>query len=126
MTQVDTLNRSGFQARLQARRQQVEAMLRSFEWTWTTAVIFSVGLVFFVMLSTSVIPSFWLYFADQKLKWDGSGPNGFWLKELRDAVAMGLVTGPFVTVLILAAILQNWRRKLRGSGGDVRPTGGYR
>ena len=45
---------------------------------------------------------------------------------LRDAVAMGLTTGPIITVLIVAAVLQNWRSKLRGRSGDVRPTGGYR
>ena len=53
-------------------------------------------------------------------------PTGFWLKELRDAVAMGLVTGPFISVLVVATIMQNWRRKLRGAGGDSRPSGGYR
>ena len=35
-------------------------------------------------------------------------------------------TGPIVTVLVASAAMQNWRRKLRGGGGDVRPTGGYR
>ena len=45
---------------------------------------------------------------------------------LRDAIAMGLTTGPIIMVLVLGAILQNWRRKLRGESGDVRPTGGYR
>jgi hypothetical protein len=48
------------------------------------------------------------------------------LLMLRDAIAMGLTTGPIVTVLVVSAILQNWRRKLRGQSGDVRPTGGYR
>ena len=38
---------------------------------------------------------------------------------------MGLATGPIITVLIVASILQNWRRKLRGQT-DSRPTGGYR
>jgi hypothetical protein len=45
---------------------------------------------------------------------------------LRDAIAMGLSTGPIVTVLVVAPLLQNWRRKLRGESGEVRPTGGYR
>ena len=45
---------------------------------------------------------------------------------LRDAVAMGLTTGPLVTVIVVAAVMQNWRRKLRGADGDSRPTGGYR
>jgi hypothetical protein len=113
-------------ARLAHRKQQVERFLKTFEWTWTTAIVFSVGLTFFILISTSVLPSFWLYFADQKLKWSGAGPNGFWLKELRDAIAMGLTTGPIITILVGAAVVQNWRRKLRGQSGDVRPTGGYR
>ena len=113
-------------SRLASVKERVEAFLKTFEWTWTNAVVFSLGLTFFILISTSVLPSFWLYFADQKLKWSGAGPNGFWLKELRDAIAMGLVTGPIVTILIAAAVVQNWRRKLRGQSGDVRPTGGYR
>jgi hypothetical protein len=105
---------------------RVEAFLKAFEWTWTTAVVFSLGLTFFILISMAVIPSFWLYYADQVLKWDGSGPQGTLLKILRDAVAMGLSTGPLITVLVGAAIMQNWRRKLRGSSADARPTGGYR
>jgi ABC-type Fe3+ transport system permease subunit len=126
MSQVETLNETSKGSKRQARKARVEAFLRDFEWTWTKAVVFCLGLVFFLVIATSVLPSFWLYFADQKLKWDGSGPNGFWLKELRDAVAMGGVTVPIIAVIVLTPIMQNWRRKLRGSGGDSRPTGGYR
>jgi hypothetical protein len=118
--------RSAMASRLASGKARVEAFLKTFEWTWTTAIVFSVGLMFFILVSTSVLPSFWLYFADQKLKWSGAGPNGFWLKELRDAIAMGLTTGPIITIVIAAAIVQNWRRKLRGRSGDVRPSGGYR
>jgi hypothetical protein len=39
---------------------------------------------------------------------------------------MGLTTGPIITILVVAAAMQNWRKKLRGSAGDSRPTGGYR
>ena len=122
MSQIDTVERS----KAPGIKERVEGFLRTFEWTWTNAVLFCLALLFFTMITTSVIPSFWLYFADQKLKWDGSGPQGFWLKELRDAVAMGLVTGPFISILVVAAIMQNWRSKLRGSGGGSRPSGGYR
>jgi hypothetical protein len=122
---------------MQRRRARLEDLVKRFEWTWTSAVIFSVGLVFFILITVAVIPSFWLYYADQVLKWDGGAPHeilpflpwtldGFWLKELRDAVAMGLSTGPLVTVLVAAAVMQNWRRKLRGAQSDTRPTGGYR
>jgi hypothetical protein len=106
--------------------ERADKLLKGFEWTWTKAAVFCLGLAFISLISIAVIPSFWLYFADQKLKWDGSGPNGFWLLKLRDAVAMGLTTGPFLTFYVLAAILQNHRRKLRGETGDTRPTGGYR
>jgi hypothetical protein len=122
MSQIEELQGS----RIHAVKGRAEAFLKDFEWTWTTAVLFSVGLVFAIMITTSVIPSFWLYYADQKLHWDGSGPKGTVLKELRDAVAMGLVTGPFITILVASAIMQNWRRKLRGASSDARPTGGYR
>ena len=113
-------------ARLEKPKARAEAFLKAFEWNWTKAVVFSLGLVFFILITTSVIPSAWLYLANAKLKWDGSGPNGFWLKELRDAVAMGLVTVPIIVIFIVAVIMQNWRAKLRGQGGESRPTGGYR
>jgi hypothetical protein len=88
---------------------------------------------FFLVITTSVIPSFWLYFADSNLKWNGAGQHklifitlsGFWLKELRDAIAMGFATGLIITLLIGSAVMQNWRRKLRGQTA-ARPAGGYR
>ncbi len=123
--------------RIAPAKERAEAFLKHFEWTWANAVAFSVGLVFFLLITVAVLPSFWLYFADQVLLWDGGAPHrilpfipwtlqGFWLKELRDGVAMGLSTGPLVTVLVGAAIMQNWRRRLRGASSDSRPTGGYR
>jgi hypothetical protein len=129
--------------RLAPQKERAESFLRGFEWTWTSAVVFSMAILFFILITMAVIPSFWLYFADQKLMWDGGVDHplfpwswaqkvlpwvipGFWLKELRDAVAMGLSTGPLVTILVAAAILQNWRRRLRGAQSEARPTGGYR
>jgi len=129
MSQVEVATTPRFaktKARLAHRKQQTEGFLKAFEWTWTKAIVFSMALTFLILITTSVIPSFWLYFADQKLKWSGAGPNGFWLKELRDAIAMGLATTPIIVILVVAAVVQNWRRKLRGQSGDVRPTGGYR
>ncbi len=129
MSQVEVATTPRFaktKARLAHRKQQAEGFLKTFEWTWTKAIVFSMALTFLILITTSVIPSFWLYFADQKLKWSGAGPNGFWLKELRDAIAMGLATTPIIVILVAAAVMQNWRRKLRGQSGDVRPTGGYR
>jgi hypothetical protein len=127
-----------------SRRERVETFLKEFEWTWTTAVVFALGLVFFLLISTSVLPSFFLYVAEQKFGWQGPTdieaalleiptllPGGDpavydeLLLEVRDSIAMGLSTGPIITLLVAAAIMQNWRRKLRGQS-DNRPTGGYR
>ena len=129
-TTPKTLPGGGRGTRLKTR---VEDFLRTFEWTWTNAVVFAIGFTFFILISTSVLPSFWLYFADSELRWDGSSAQrvlffelpGQLLFYIRDAVAMGLATGPIITVLIVASILQNWRRKLRGQT-DSRPAGGYR
>ncbi|HSL16198.1 MAG TPA: hypothetical protein VK962_07945 [Actinomycetota bacterium] len=112
--------------RLVALRQRAEPIVRDFEWTWTTAVLASLALAFFSMITMVVMPSAWMYIAEQQFGWGGPSGTGDWWLELRDAVAMGLTTGPFVTVLVLAVLMQNWRRRLRGRTGDSRPTGGYR
>ena len=120
--------------RLQEVKERAEAFLRDFEWTWTTAVLFSIAFLFFLLITAVIVPSFWMYFAEQELGWGGpTDVEGFLrapigqegLLQLRDAIAMGLTTGPIVTAMVAAVILQNWRKKLRGGSAD-RPTGGYR
>jgi ABC-type Fe3+ transport system permease subunit len=120
--------------RLQKAKERAETFLREFEWTWTTAVLFSIAFVFFLLITAVIIPSFWMYFAEQKLGWGGPTDIEAFLRapiskegfvELRDAIAMGLITGPIITVLVVAVLMQNWRKKLRGRSAD-RPTGGYR
>ncbi len=146
MSQVETTARSP----IQTVKRHVEAFLRDFEWSWTNAVLLSLALLFFLLIAGAVLPSWWMYYSEQKLGWQGptdleaflrapfntslpffSAEGFLWLSDeahlmLRDAIAMGLTTGPVIAVLVLGAILQNWRRKLRGESGDVRPTGGYR
>ncbi len=146
MSQVETVARSP----IQTVKRHVESFLRDFEWSWTSAVLFSMALLFFLLITTSVMPSWWMYYAEQVLGWQGptdleaflrdpfNTGGGFFSREsflwlsyegllmLRDAIAMGLTTGPIITVLVVSGIMQNWRRKLRGQSGDVRPTGGYR
>jgi hypothetical protein len=111
--------------RIQRLKEPTERFLRDFEWTWTKAVLFSLGLGFFSVITMAVIPSFWLYFAEQELGWDGLSGTSDWRPLARDFVAVNLSMGPFVTVIVAASILQNWRRRLRGASAD-RPTGGYR
>ena len=50
-------------------KERAEPIVKNFEWTWTTAVVFSLGFAFFSVITMAVIPSFWLYFAEQKLGW---------------------------------------------------------
>jgi len=106
-------------------KERTERFLKGFEWTWTKAVVFCLGFGFFAVITMAVIPSFWMYFAEQKLGWSGISGTSDWQPLARDAVAMGLATGPFITVVVAATIMQNWRRKLRGASSD-RPAGGYR
>jgi hypothetical protein len=114
--------------------ERAEPLVKSFEWSWTTAVLGAFGIIGFLLVSAIILPSAWLYFAESKLDWKGPtnieallqdplGPE-LWL-QIRDVIAMGLTTGPIVTLLVAAAIMQNWRKKLRG-GDATRPTGGYR
>jgi hypothetical protein len=144
MSQIDVTSRSRFQERRSGVKARIEDFLRSFEWTWTLAVTFSLVLVFFLLISTSIMPSFWMYYAEQKIGWAGPTDVEAALRQVptlmpggqpaeydqlllmvRDGVAMGMTTLPFVLVLVISAALQNWRRKLRGGEGS-RPTGGYR
>lgn len=111
--------------RLLKLKERAEVFLKDFEWTWTTAVVFSLGLSFFAVITMAVIPSFWLYFAEQKLGWGGLSGTSNWRPLLRDFIAVNLTMGPFVTVVIAGVLMQNWRRRLRG-GSAERPGGGYR
>ena len=124
-------------------KDRTEPIVKNFEWTWTNAVLFCMVLVFFLLISTSVIPSFWMYFAEQKIGWAGPTDVEAFLREpfgsgitdplssegylmVRDAIAMGLTTVPFILLLVVSAAMQNWRKKLRGGDAGARPSGGYR
>jgi len=125
MSQVEIARKSKLQERIAGPKARLEEFLKTFEWTWTTAVVFCVGLWFFILIFAVVVPSFWMYFAEQKLGWAGPSGGGSWALEIRDAIALGLSTGPLVTIVVAAVIMQNWRKRLRGVSAE-RPTGGYR
>jgi hypothetical protein len=143
MSQIDVAGKSRMKQRTSGLRARTEAFLRAFEWTWTNAVLFSFVLVFFLLISAVIMPSFWMYFAEQKIGWAGPTDVEAFLRQpfgsgltdplssegylmVRDAIAMGLTTVPFILLLVVSAAMQNWRKKLRGGGGGARPTGGYR
>ena len=101
--------------------ERINRFLKDWEWTWTSAVVFSVALAFAAIIILAVIPSFWLYFADQTLRW-----KTFWLVKLKEALAAGWITTWFGIFFLAAYLLQKQRQKLRGVGGETRPSGGYR
>jgi hypothetical protein len=143
MSQIDVATKSGTKQRTSGMKAAVEDFLKAFEWTWTNAVLFCLALTFFILISTSIMPSFWMYFAEQKIGWAGPTDVEAFLKQpfgssitdplspygyvmVRDAIAMGLTTVPFILILVVSASMQNWRKKLRGGDAGSRPSGGYR
>jgi hypothetical protein len=101
--------------------ERFNRFLKEWEWTWTTAVVFSVALTFGAIIVLAVIPSFWLYFADQVLQW-----KSFWLVKLKEAIAAGWITVNFALFFLVAYLMQKQRQKVRGTGGGTRPVGGYK
>jgi hypothetical protein len=128
----------GLQERAKPYTDRFQRFVREFEWTWTKAVIVSLVLWFLAMTFIAYVPSWWLYYADQKLGWHkcpcvGSHhfkylnldvPN-FWLFKARDVVAVILFSIPFGAFVVIPYHLQKLRRRLR-SESESRPTGGYR
>jgi hypothetical protein len=100
--------------------ERTEVFLKNWEWTWTRATVASLGVAFFTLLFTAIIPSWWLYFADQTLRW-----RSFWQLKFRDLIAIVIIVGSFSVILGTAYGLQQWRNRLRGTGAEHR-TGGYR
>ena len=126
----------GMRERLTPRIKQLETFVREWEWTWSRAVITSLILWFIGIGVLAILPSWWLYFADQSehtlLGWHlGWRPcpcpdaAHFWLNKLRDVIASGLFGTPFLLFIVVPLLLQKWRRRLRGES-EARPTGGYR
>ena len=109
------------QRRLRPFVERGEQFLREWEWTWTKAAVGGVLISFAALTTMAVIPTWWLYFADNTLGWKGR-----LLKTVRDIIALGwltVVVGVFVVTLYK---LQTIRRRLRGEKQAERYSGGYR
>ena len=123
---MDVPQTQGLRERFAPQIEAFEKVLKEFEWTWTKAVLFSFGFTVFLLVSMVLIPSAFMYWSETTLGWKGPSGGGDWQTPFRDAIAMGLTTGPLISVWIVASWLQNYRRKLRGRTGDTRASGGYR
>ncbi len=100
-------------------RDRIEGFVRDWEWTWTRAVLAALGIAIFLLIFEGIIPSFFLYFADQKLLWRST-----WLLVLRDLITTGEAGTSLIVFLVAVVMLQNWRRKLRS--GEAASQKGYR
>ena len=118
----------GLQERARPHVERFQAVVREFEWTWTKAVVASLVLWFLAIGLIAFVPSWWLYFADQKLGWHKcpcTTTLKFFEFKARDVVAVILFSIPFGGFIMIPYHLQKLRRRLR-SESDSRPTGGYR
>jgi hypothetical protein len=111
-------------ARFERPITRIERFLREFEWTWTKAVVFALIMWLIGITFIALIPSYWLYLAEQRFGWRDT-PETFLLFELRDLVAIALFSAPFGAMIVIPYYVQKWRRRLR-SESESRPTGGYR
>ena len=105
-----------------------ERFLRDFEWTWTKAVLAALVLWLAGIWLIAQVPSWWLYFASDKLGWRPCpcpSTTKFWLFILRDVIASMLFGIPFGGFIMVPYYLQRTRRRLR-SESESRPVGGYR
>jgi hypothetical protein len=107
--------------RLRPLIRRGEVFLREWEWTWTSAFIAGVGISFLAITTLAVIPSWWLYFADQTLQW-----RSRLMITLRDLVAVGWLSVWAGAFVITAYKIQVIRRRLRGEKQAERYSGGYR
>ena len=82
-----------------------------------------VGISFLAITTLAVLPSWWLYFAEQTLGWTTQDRL---LIAFRDSVAMGWITVWVVVFVVTAYKVQTLRRRLRGEKQAERYTGGYR
>jgi len=118
----------GVKERAQPAVLRFQRFVRDFEWTWTKAVVTAFALWFLAIGLIGFLPSWWLYFADQKLGWSPCPcPSTLkWVEfKLRDLIAIVLFSVPFGGFIMVPYHLQRLRRRLR-SESESRPTGGYR
>jgi type II secretory pathway component PulF len=111
----------GLERRMRPYVERGESFLREWEWTWTTAFVAGVVISFFAITTLAVIPSWWVYFADQTLKW-----RTRFLISIRDLIATGWIsvwTGFFIITFYKLQVI---RRRIRGERQAERYAGGYR
>jgi hypothetical protein len=109
--------------RVQPLVERGQVLLREWEWTWTTAFLAGVAIAFAAITTMAVIPSWFLYFAEQTLGWTKENRI---LLTLRDVLVTGYLTVVVGAFVVTAFKIQTIRRRLRGEKQAERYSGGYR
>lgn len=113
----------GLERRLRPYVERGEKFLREWEWTWTSAVAVGLFVSFVALTTLAVIPSWLLYFAEERLGWTN---RSRFLASVRDIIANGFIgvwTGIFIITFYKLQVI---RRRLRGERQSERYAGGYR
>ena len=100
-----------------------ERFLKEWEWTWTSAFIAGILISFAALIFLAIIPSWWIYFAENKLGWGGTNRL---MVTVRDMLAMGYLTTVAAAFVVIAYQVQVIRKRLRGEKQAERYSGGYR
>jgi hypothetical protein len=100
-----------------------ERFLKEWEWTWTSAFIAGIVISFLAIIFLAVVPSWWIYFASNKLGW--TDPKRI-LVTIRDMLAMGYLTVVAAAFVVTGYLVQVIRKRLRGEKQAERYSGGYR
>jgi hypothetical protein len=111
----------GLERRMRPYVERGERFLRGWEWTWTSAFLAGIVISFVALTTLAVLPSWWIYFADQTLQWR----TRFWI-SVRDIIATGWIGVWTVAFIVTFYKLQVIRRRLRGEKQSERYAGGYR
>jgi hypothetical protein len=104
--------------------------------SWTRAIILGLLIWIFVILTTGQIPSYIIYFFDQKVSTiidlskniPGVGDAGLNPKQIaiiRDLIANGIQMGFLVMILVVAYFWQKGKQKRLGQRGLQDPVKGY-
>lgn len=113
----------GLERRLRPAIARGERFLREWEWTWTSAFIAGIVISALAIIFLAVIPSWWIYFAENQLGWGGTNRI---LVTIRDMMAMGYLTVVAAAFVVIAYQVQVIRKRLRGERQAERYSGGYR
>jgi hypothetical protein len=98
---------------------------------WTRASLATLGLSILGIRLLAVLPSWWLYFADGRLKWGGQGCTAIDLQCIKQAIkdtAVVIENAVMLGAFVLGFILyqKKFPKQLAAGEPKLEATGGYK